>query len=134
MNTQQLHRAVLGVCNLSDLFDDIKMFRYVVTPKRGSYIDKPAGYCFVASVNSVPQIDGKGWALCGLPKDKVRNTASYYMCEGPVRSFKIIPWKDQGVALVTCTDKTLIPSTWLAFIPLDQVPDGLKLDKVIAHV
>lgn len=134
MDNQQLHRAVLGIVNLTDLFDDIKLFRYVVTPKRGSYIDKPASYCFVASINSVPQIDGKGWALCGLPKDTVRDSANRYMCDGEVRSFEIIPWKDQGVALVTCTDKTLIPSTWLAFIPLDQVPDGLKLDKVIAHV
>jgi hypothetical protein len=104
--------------NFSDLFELAAYFPEVTTPGHGSRTDAPVGYRYL----SIPGGVRMKSALYAKPTPAARDMARQNCTDGSIGHFRIIPWKDK--ALVIATDSHYIADVWLAFIPLDQVPDA----------
>ncbi len=108
---------MLGNADLSDLFDDFGFYPYVVTKGHGSRTLAPFGYYFI----STPGCIRPKHNLYGKPTAEVLKAARCNCTNGSIGSFRVIPWQDK--ALVLAVDSHMIGQPWLAFVPLDQVPD-----------
>lgn len=95
----------------------------------------PADFYFLASEDPRIKCLGnqiKDWlSLYVKPNPKIEPVI-HSVCTPPIRkeqtrynfqAFKIIPWPDYGMALITATDVNMIAEPWVCFIPLSAVPD-----------
>lgn len=108
---------LLGNANLSDIFEDFGFYPWKATPGHGSRTLAPTGYYFI----STPGCIRPKHNLFGKPTAKALEAAQNNATDGSVGSFGIIPWADK--ALVIAIDRHHIAQPWIAFIPLDQIPD-----------
>lgn len=83
----------------------------------GSRTLAPFGYYFI----STPGCIRPKHNLYGKPTAEVLKAARCNCTNGSIGSFRVIPWQDK--ALVLAVDSHMIGQPWLAFVPLDQVPD-----------
>lgn len=132
-------QPILGQVNLDQLFTDFKLFRQVVTKGQGSRTLSEPGYYFVGGRSRGPDDsscqyrDRQTYFLYGQATDLAMETCDPRCMEGRANSFEIIAspyWAERGVALVVATDRTMIPSIWLATIPLDQIPQPSKMEVI----
>lgn len=120
-----MKKPILGeVAKLSDLFTDFKYCRHVFNRTRGSHFDHPCDYRFLApGVPLAWRRDGsQEWVLHTKPVDGLLEKVQAYCCDRALASFEIIPWPNQGKALVLARDRAHIAAPWVAFIPLSEVP------------
>ena len=126
MNKQRQPR--LGLIRLSELFTDFKLCKNVVIENKGSHVVAPDGYKFVGGLRgpgprggSSCYINKRTYFLYGKPTDLAIETCDPNMMEGRVASFEIRKWDDK--ALVLGLDRVFIGTAWIAFVPLEDIPN-----------
>lgn len=128
------YKTLLGnVEDINEIFSDFKVCLNETAQNRGSYTLSPKGYYFIGGLRgpgnrdgSYQHIAGKSYFLHSKPTEKAIKTAEPHCVNGQVGSFEIIKWVDK--ALVIARDREMLASIWLAFIPLEQIPQTDKLE------
>jgi len=117
-----LRRVEFGiVTDLADLLTGFRRAENIITPGHGSQLDYAPGEMFVSTGFSglLPSSWEGNAALVATPTKMVREN-------GAVNgSFEFMVRKVQGHVLVLFNPKDYIGSTWLAFVPLENVQKAL---------
>lgn len=136
---ESLKRSLFGIVKFEDLFEHwVYCKDRPAHPHDGQVTPRPRGYVFMSSdypekVNTWVGGSAKGgkWNISNILKGNlsvkarhhVTKKATFYCFkDGPVH-YKIIPWRDTGHALIVANDSTMIPHIWVAFVPLDSIPE-----------
>lgn len=135
--TESLNKALFGVCNFDDLFVKVIYGKDYHPHGGGTATARPKGWRYIHVRDMPDRVEN--WLddrvlrgnLSVLPREHVTQACQYHCCKGSITSFEIIPWKHTGHALVVATDGTGIPSIYVAFIPLDTIPEiNSKINEV----
>jgi len=126
---------ILGdIENISELFSDFILCLSIITKGAGSRTLHPNGYYFIGGLRGKEEeecaksyyyIDRKTYFLYCKTTEKTLMAANPYCVNGQVGSFEIVRWVDK--ALVLAVDREYIARPWIAFIPLNQIPETNKL-------
>lgn len=130
LDEKHLAKARFGIAaSLDDLFDGFIYCRQETAKYQGTWTVHPDGWYFFSGIDASDRIvtfpPGRhpGPCLYTKPKEHVKQAVLDRAMEGKMGSFEVIPWPEHGYALVHATDSTMIPSIWLAFVPLDSLPE-----------
>lgn len=140
-----IDKSLFGIVpDLRQLFEDFRYCKDQRGPEGNVITPRPAGYFFMGSEE--PRI--KTWLKTGnrpmagnlsvKPSQQVVERVNS-RCTGPrigsrlgdlnwnipyyFQAFKIIPWTVYDHALIVATDLNMIAHPWVAFVPLDAIPD-----------
>ncbi len=114
-----LNKTLFGIVPFTDLFEKWIYCKSVTTPGRGNCTPAPPGFVFMASeyrekVHTWYNDSVIRESLNVLAKQHVTDKIYPCLCDGPVTSYRLTPWKETGHALITATDHTMIPNTYVA--------------------
>lgn len=130
-------KPVLGLVKFADLFEDLKLFPYVVTKGQGSRSIIEPGYIFVSikyaggayRCDFTKTVDNQQYMLYAKPTQLFLDTFDRVQIDG-LDSVEIIAspaWDREGGAIVIGGDKSFISREWIGLVDRAELPD---LDQV----
>lgn len=131
----QIAKCLFGVItSLDGIFEGPFLYTPTVWlgKNNGTSHPRPPGYMFFSGIDfgdpsKVPYIQTfeqkhMSRALAAKPREAVLAAGDFRCMEGRLNSFKINHWRERGLALITATDRTMIPSVWIALIDVANLP------------
>lgn len=132
---QQIDKCLFGViASLDEVFEPPFLYTPTVWlgKSNGTTHPRPPDYVFFSGVSfgnpvGSPYIQTfepkhMGRCLAAKPREAVLAAGDHRCMEGRLISFAVNHWPDHGLGLITSTDRTSIPSVWIALIDVANIP------------